>query len=94
MDWLIPLGDIDFGAEEENAVLDVLRRRWLTMGAVTQLFEKEFADSVGARHAIAVNNATAALVFGRRENDRSCRGPAPGVRRGLPRQSSRPRRAG
>jgi dTDP-4-amino-4,6-dideoxygalactose transaminase len=61
MDWLIPLGDIDFGVEEENAVLDVLRRRWLTMGAVTQLFEKEFADSVGARHAIAVNNATAAL---------------------------------
>jgi dTDP-4-amino-4,6-dideoxygalactose transaminase len=61
MDWLIPLGDIDFGIEEENAVLDVLRRRWLTMGAVTQLFEKEFADSVGARHAIAVNNATAAL---------------------------------
>lgn len=61
MDWLIPLGDIDFGSEEENAVLDVLRRRWLTMGAVTQLFEKEFADSVGARHAIAVNNATAAL---------------------------------
>jgi dTDP-4-amino-4,6-dideoxygalactose transaminase len=61
MDWLIPLGDIDFDVEEENAVLDVLRRRWLTMGAVTQLFEKEFADSVGARHAIAVNNATAAL---------------------------------
>ncbi len=61
MDWLIPLGDIDFGIEEENAVLDVLRRRWLTMGAVTQLFEKEFAESVGARHAIAVNNATAAL---------------------------------
>jgi dTDP-4-amino-4,6-dideoxygalactose transaminase len=61
MDWLIPLGDIDFGVEEEEAVLDVLRRRWLTMGAVTQLFEKEFADSVGARHAIAVNNATAAL---------------------------------
>ena len=61
MDWRIPLGDIDFGVEEENAVLDVLRRRWLTMGAVTQLFEKEFADSVGAEHAIAVNNATAAL---------------------------------
>jgi dTDP-4-amino-4,6-dideoxygalactose transaminase len=61
MDWLIPLGDIDFGSEEEDAVLDVLRRRWLTMGAVTQLFEKEFADSVGAQHAIAVNNATAAL---------------------------------
>jgi len=61
MDWKIPLGDIDFGVEEESAVLDVLRSRWLTMGAVTQAFENEFAGMVGARHAIAVNNATAAL---------------------------------
>ncbi len=61
MDWLIPLGDVDFGTEEETAVLDVLRSRWLTMGGVTQSFEKEFAEMVGSRHAIAVNNATAAL---------------------------------
>ncbi len=61
MDWLIPLGDIDFGVEEETAVLDVLRSRWLTMGGVSQSFEKEFAEMVGSRHGIAVNNATAAL---------------------------------
>ena len=61
MDWLIPLGDIDFGIEEESAVMEVLRSRWLTMGSVTQSFEKEFAEMVGSRHAIAVNNATAAL---------------------------------
>ena len=61
MDWLIPLGDIDFGIEEETAVLEVLRSRWLTMGSITQSFEKEFAEMVGSRHAIAVNNATAAL---------------------------------
>jgi len=61
MDWLIPLGDIDFGEEEESAVLGVLRSRWLTMGGVSQSFEREFADMVGARHGIAVNNATAAL---------------------------------
>jgi dTDP-4-amino-4,6-dideoxygalactose transaminase len=61
MEWRIPLGAIDFGEEEEAAVLDVLRSRWLTMGSVTQAFEDEFAQSVGARHAIAVSNATAAL---------------------------------
>jgi len=61
MDWLIPLGNVDFGVEEEAAVLEVLRSRWLTMGAVTQAFESEFAAMVGSRHAIAVNNATAAL---------------------------------
>jgi dTDP-4-amino-4,6-dideoxygalactose transaminase len=31
------------------------------MGAETQAFEEEFAQAIGARHAIAVTNATAAL---------------------------------
>lgn len=61
MDWRVTLADVNLGIEEENAVLDVLRSGWLTMGAVTQAFEQEFADFVGAKHAIAVNNATAAL---------------------------------
>lgn len=61
MDWRVPLSDIDFGPEEEQAVLQVVKSRWLTMGAVTQEFEREFAAYVGSRHAIAVTNATAAL---------------------------------
>ena len=61
MEWRVPLSDIDFDHEEEQAVLDVVRSRWLTMGAVTGQFEAEFAAYTGARHAIAVTNATAAL---------------------------------
>lgn len=61
MDWLVPLSDVDFGAEEEEAVQQVVKSRWLTMGAVTREFEEEFAAYTGARHAIAVTNATAAL---------------------------------
>jgi dTDP-4-amino-4,6-dideoxygalactose transaminase len=61
MEWRVPLSDIDFGPEEEQAVLAVVKSRWLTMGAVTQQFEAEFADFVHAKHAIAVTNATAAL---------------------------------
>jgi dTDP-4-amino-4,6-dideoxygalactose transaminase len=61
MDWNIPLSDIDFGLEEQKAVSQVLQTRWLTMGAVTQQFEQAFAAYLGARHAIAVTNATAAL---------------------------------
>ena len=61
MNWHVPLSDIDFGPEEEEAVQQVVKSRWLTMGAVTQAFEREFAAYVGARHAIAVTNATAAL---------------------------------
>jgi dTDP-4-amino-4,6-dideoxygalactose transaminase len=61
MEWRVPLSDLDYGEEEERAVLDVLQRRWLTMGAVTQQFEQEFASFVGAKHALAVTNATVAL---------------------------------
>ena len=61
MELRIPLSDLDYGVEEEQAVLDVLRRRWLTMGAVTQEFEKEFAGFSGAKHAFAVCNGTDAL---------------------------------
>lgn len=59
--WRIPLADIDLGPEEEAAVLDVLRRRWLTMGGVTAAFEEEFAALTSAAHVLAVTNCTAAL---------------------------------
>jgi dTDP-4-amino-4,6-dideoxygalactose transaminase len=61
MEWKIPLSDVDFGNEEKNAVIDVLESKWLTMGAVTQQFEREIAAYTGAKHAIAVSNGTAAL---------------------------------
>ncbi|MGE5250282.1 MAG: DegT/DnrJ/EryC1/StrS family aminotransferase [Bacteroidota bacterium] len=61
MSWQIPLSDIDFDETEVGAVQEVLRSRWLTMGRVTQEFESSFAAYTGAKHAIAVTNATAAL---------------------------------
>jgi dTDP-4-amino-4,6-dideoxygalactose transaminase len=61
MSWHIPLSDLDLGPEESSAVQEVLQSRWLTMGAVTQKFEHEFAACVGAQHALAVANGTAAL---------------------------------
>lgn len=61
VEWRVPLADLDYGAEEEEAVMRVVRSRWLTMGAITQEFEQEFARLVGARHVLAVSNATVAL---------------------------------
>ncbi len=61
MNLRVPLSDLDYGAEEEQAVLDVIRRRWLTMGAVTQQFESAFAELLGAGHAFGVANGTVAL---------------------------------
>ena len=61
MNWKVPLADLDYGPEEEEAVHHVLRRRWLSMGSVTREFEEQFAEMVGVGHAIAVSNATEAL---------------------------------
>lgn len=46
---------------EIEAVVTCLRSGWLTTGGVTRDFEREFADYVGAKHAIALNSCTAAL---------------------------------
>lgn len=59
--WRITLSDLDWDTEEEEAALRVIRSRWVTMGAETHAFEEEFAAALGARHAIAVANGTAAL---------------------------------
>ncbi|MGZ7068578.1 MAG: DegT/DnrJ/EryC1/StrS family aminotransferase, partial [Methanobacterium sp.] len=57
----IPLSDIDLGEEEIKSVINVLKSKWLSMGPVTQQFEKEFADYLGIKHAFGVSNGTAAL---------------------------------
>jgi len=61
MDWQVPLADLDMGKAERKAVLDVLCSRWLSMGGMTERFERAFAEMVGVKHAIAVSNATVAL---------------------------------
>jgi len=47
--------------EEIAEVVDCLKSGWLTTGPKTKQFEVEFADYVGAKHAVALNSATAAL---------------------------------
>jgi dTDP-4-amino-4,6-dideoxygalactose transaminase len=59
--WRYPLSDSDLGKEEEQAVLKVLRSRWLSTGPVTGGFEKAFSEYLGGGYAIAVSNGTAAL---------------------------------
>jgi dTDP-4-amino-4,6-dideoxygalactose transaminase len=57
----IPVFDIRVEDEDVEAVAEVLRSGWLTMGPRTQEFEQLFAESLGARHAVAVSSCTAAL---------------------------------
>jgi dTDP-4-amino-4,6-dideoxygalactose transaminase len=60
----IPFARPFIGREEEEAVLRVLRSGWLTTGAETLAFEKEFAEFLGSPnilHCLAVNSATGGL---------------------------------
>jgi dTDP-4-amino-4,6-dideoxygalactose transaminase len=59
--WRVPLADVLVTDEDIAAVVETYRTGWLSMGPRTELLEERFADFVGARHAVAVNNGTAAL---------------------------------
>jgi dTDP-4-amino-4,6-dideoxygalactose transaminase len=57
----LPFARPSITERERQAVLDVLDSGWLTTGARTKRFEAAFAATVGSRHAIALNSATAGL---------------------------------
>jgi dTDP-4-amino-4,6-dideoxygalactose transaminase len=59
--WTVPLADVRVPEEDIAVVADVYRSGWLSMGPQTAELEREFAAYVGARHALAVANGTAAL---------------------------------
>jgi dTDP-4-amino-4,6-dideoxygalactose transaminase len=60
-DSYIPFHLPSIGPEEMDAVQRVLQSKWLTTGPVTLDFEREFAEYVGAKYALAVNSGTSAL---------------------------------
>lgn len=66
---MIPLTRPYMGDEEEAAAIAVLRSGWRTLGPKVTEFETAFADYVGADHAIAVSNGTAALHLALRALD-------------------------
>jgi perosamine synthetase len=57
----VPFFRPDLGEAETREVLEVLKSGWLTTGPRVHRFEVEFAAAVRARHAVALNSATAAL---------------------------------
>jgi len=58
---MIPYGKQTISEDDIAAVVRSLGSDFLTCGPEVEAFEKEFAAFVGAKHAVAVCNATAAL---------------------------------
>ncbi len=58
---MIPYGRQTIDDDDVQAVVAALRSDWLTTGPAVDEFERAFAASVGAKHAVAVSNGTAAL---------------------------------
>src|SRR4026207_2567815 len=61
MEHSVPFHRPSIGEEEIAEVVDSLRSGWLTTGPKVDRFQQQFAAAVGARHAVALNSATAAL---------------------------------
>jgi len=57
----VPYGRQDITQDDIDAVTEVLRSDFLTQGPAVPAFEAAVAARVGASHAVAVSNATAAL---------------------------------
>lgn len=61
MAYKIPLFDLNFDAEEETAVIETLRSKWISIGPKTSEFEERFAQMLQTKYAVALSNCTVAL---------------------------------
>lgn len=59
---MIPISKVEFGEAEEQLVLEVLRSGNIAQGPLVKQFEDQFAQYIGVKHAVAVNNGTTSLI--------------------------------
>lgn len=62
-DYKIRLHEPTFGEDEIAAAVEVLRSTWVTSGSRVKTFEREFADSIQAKHAILCNSGSSANLL-------------------------------
>ena len=58
---MIPYGKQNIDQDDISSVIEVMQSDYLTQGPITPKFEKELSTYCGAKHAVAVVNATSAL---------------------------------
>ena len=61
MNYKIPLFDLNFDEQEEQAVLETLKSKWISTGPKCTEFENLFAKKIKAKYALSLANCTVAL---------------------------------
>lgn len=61
MIYKIPLFDLNFDEKEENAVLEILKSKWISTGPKSEAFEKRFAEMLNVGFAVSLSNCTVSL---------------------------------
>jgi len=74
MKYKIPLFDLNFDEQEEQAIIKILRSKWISTGPKCEEFENLFSSMLGVKNAITLANCTSALhlacvVLGIKEGD-------------------------
>jgi len=63
MTYKIPLFDLNYGADEIQALTDTIKDNWISIGPRCEKFEAEFAKALCAPYALTVDNCTNALFM-------------------------------
>src|ERR1700731_1640990 len=58
---VLPFALPELGEAELNEIQEVVQSGWISTGPKVHRFEREFAEYVGAKFAVAVNSCTAAM---------------------------------
>lgn len=61
MSYKIPLFDLNYDEQEEEAVLETLRSKWISTGPKCQELEQLFCDNIEIQFALSTSSCTAAL---------------------------------
>ena len=61
MNYKIPLFDLNFDENEEKAVIQTLRSKWISTGPKTAEFENKFSSLLNVKYSLALSNCTVAL---------------------------------
>jgi len=57
----IPLFDLNYDEQEENAIIETLRSKWISTGPKCKKLEKMFSDMLGCKYALTLTNCTSSL---------------------------------